>query len=64
MEIVVNTSNTFQEILGYGGAFTDSAGINLNSLSEATRTQLLKAYFDANDGKKNFKKLYEKDGIY
>ena len=50
LEIVVNVSSTFQHIFGYGGAFTDAAGINLNSLSEGARIQLLKAYFDTKDG--------------
>lgn len=29
-EVLVNLNNTFQSIIGFGGAFTDAAGIDLN----------------------------------
>uniref|UniRef100_A0A0R3RWK4 Glucosylceramidase n=1 Tax=Elaeophora elaphi TaxID=1147741 RepID=A0A0R3RWK4_9BILA len=35
----------FQTIIGFGGAFTDAAGININLLSESTRFNLLQSYF-------------------
>ncbi|KAM3728552.1 putative glucosylceramidase [Dirofilaria immitis] len=35
----------FQTIIGFGGAFTDAAGININSLSEPAQTNLLQSYF-------------------
>lgn len=44
--LVVNTSDRYQSILGYGGAFTDSAGINIRKLSNATQDKLLRSYFD------------------
>ncbi|CAH1798081.1 unnamed protein product [Owenia fusiformis] len=38
-------NHTFQRILGFGGAFTDAAGINIASLSADTQTNLLKSYY-------------------
>ena len=38
----------YQEIYGFGGAFTDSAGINIASLSEGSQKKLLEAYFSSN----------------
>lgn len=40
--INVDTTETYQEILGFGGAFTDSAGMNIDKLSPATQAQLLR----------------------
>nr|CAD7410728.1 unnamed protein product [Timema poppensis] len=41
----VNKNVTYQQILGFGGAMTDSASINIDSLSEETQNRLLSAYF-------------------
>nr|CAD7423374.1 unnamed protein product [Timema monikensis] len=41
----VNKNVTYQQILGFGGAMTDSAAINIDSLSEETQNRLLSAYF-------------------
>ncbi|XP_076767222.1 lysosomal acid glucosylceramidase-like isoform X2 [Xylocopa sonorina] len=46
----VNTNERCQTILGYGTAFTDSAGINLNKLSPATQDQLIRSYYDPEVG--------------
>ena len=46
----VDASQQYQEIFGFGGAFTDSVGINLNRLSEATRNTLLTQYFNKDNG--------------
>lgn len=46
----IDTSKRYQTILGFGGAFTDSAGMNIKNLSEATQDQLIRAYFDPKDG--------------
>ncbi|KAI1716646.1 glycosyl hydrolase family 30 TIM-barrel domain-containing protein [Ditylenchus destructor] len=43
--IRVDASKHYQEILGFGGAFTDAAGIQFNSLSPNTAQKLLEAYF-------------------
>ena len=39
------TNRTIQTILGFGGAFTDAATINIKSLSKDTQTNLLNSYF-------------------
>ncbi|CAG2053563.1 unnamed protein product, partial [Timema podura] len=36
---------TYQQILGFGGAMTDSAAINIKSLSEEAQQNFLRAYF-------------------
>ncbi|KAK7586269.1 hypothetical protein V9T40_004145 [Parthenolecanium corni] len=41
----IYSKRTFQEIYGFGGAFTDSAGINILSLSEPAQNLLLQSYF-------------------
>uniref|UniRef100_A0A915E836 Glucosylceramidase n=1 Tax=Ditylenchus dipsaci TaxID=166011 RepID=A0A915E836_9BILA len=43
--IKVDASKKFQSIVGFGGAFTDSAGINFKALSEAAQQKLLESYF-------------------
>ncbi|ROT65524.1 hypothetical protein C7M84_016509 [Penaeus vannamei] len=35
----------YQAIMGFGGAFTDAAGINIDSLPEVTQEVLLRSYF-------------------
>ncbi|KAL7079725.1 hypothetical protein ACQ4LE_001831, partial [Meloidogyne hapla] len=49
-KIEINTSQKFQKIFGFGGAFTDSVGINLNQLSVGTRQKLLEQYFSEENG--------------
>lgn len=46
----LDASQQYQQIIGFGGAFTDAAGINLNTLSETTRKVLLTQYFSKEDG--------------
>ncbi|KAK3097705.1 hypothetical protein FSP39_012333 [Pinctada imbricata] len=41
----VNKNVTYQEIIGFGGAFTDAAGINIGKLSLGAQTNLLKSYY-------------------
>ncbi|KAI1697315.1 glycosyl hydrolase family 30 TIM-barrel domain-containing protein [Ditylenchus destructor] len=43
--VTIDPSHTYQTIIGFGGAFTDSAGVNMNRLSANARQNLLKAYF-------------------
>lgn len=43
--LTVDTSKTFQKIIGFGGAFTDAASINVFNLSQATRQNFVNAYF-------------------
>ncbi|XP_043259521.1 lysosomal acid glucosylceramidase-like isoform X2 [Colletes gigas] len=44
--LTIDTSKRYQTIHGFGGAFTDSAGINIKKLSPATQDQLIRAYYD------------------
>uniref|UniRef100_A0A0K0DQK6 Glucosylceramidase n=1 Tax=Angiostrongylus cantonensis TaxID=6313 RepID=A0A0K0DQK6_ANGCA len=48
VKIAVDAGKQYQSIIGFGGAFTDSVGINLDSLSEHTRYKLLESYFGKN----------------
>ncbi|CAI5447499.1 unnamed protein product [Caenorhabditis angaria] len=43
--IQIDAKSTYQEIIGFGGAFSDSTGLNLNSLDVAVQDQILRAYF-------------------
>mmetsp|Transcript_4108 Transcript_4108/g.7528 ORF Transcript_4108/g.7528 Transcript_4108/m.7528 type:complete len:485 (-) Transcript_4108:1403-2857(-) len=41
----INTSKTFQKIIGFGGAFTEAAAYNFYKLSAAAQAKVLQAYF-------------------
>jgi glucosylceramidase len=43
--ITVDTSAQYQAMIGFGGAFTDSTGINLNELPAAAQELAMRAYF-------------------
>lgn len=43
--ILVNTNVKYQKILGFGGAFTDSAGHNIKLLPEPAQKKLMESYF-------------------
>lgn len=45
VEIKIDANQLFQSIIGFGGAFTDAVGLNLNKLSNNTRLNLLKSYY-------------------
>ncbi|KAK5649056.1 hypothetical protein RI129_003948 [Pyrocoelia pectoralis] len=46
--VTINSSERYQKIIGWGGAFTDATGINVNSLDQVTATSLLKSYYSEN----------------
>ncbi|CAK9804381.1 Lysosomal acid glucosylceramidase [Anthophora plagiata] len=48
--LVIDRTKKYQTILGFGGGFTDSVGININKLSPATQEQLMRAYYDPKRG--------------
>lgn len=50
LRIWVNPSVTFQEIEGFGGAFTEAASVTWLTLSEPQRDSVLRAYFDCGAG--------------
>lgn len=43
--ISVNIGKRYQKIIGFGGAFTDATGININSLDEKVQENLMESYF-------------------
>ncbi|XP_064474558.1 lysosomal acid glucosylceramidase-like isoform X2 [Ornithodoros turicata] len=43
----INATHTYQEILGFGGAFTDAFGINIKSLPSRMQDDLLRSYYSA-----------------
>lgn len=45
VSVVIDSSKKYQSIFGFGGAFTDAAGINLQSLPEELQEDLLKSYY-------------------
>ncbi len=48
--IIIDDDVTFQEIEGFGGAFTDAAAITFGKLPENVQEQFLKACFDPDEG--------------
>ena len=42
----VRPDETAQRVLGFGGAFTEAAGVTFSGLSEARQQEFLRAYFD------------------
>ncbi|KAJ4448142.1 hypothetical protein ANN_10155, partial [Periplaneta americana] len=51
---MINSSIKYQEISGFGGAFTDAAGINIDSLSLETKEHLMRSYFSTDGIEFNF----------
>ena len=43
----MNYDKKFQTVKGFGGAFTDAAGINIRNLSEGAQENLLQSYFSS-----------------
>ncbi len=43
--VELDTTQTYQKITGFGGAFTESSAYLLNQLSKKNRDEILKAYF-------------------
>jgi glucosylceramidase len=48
--ITFDPSAKFQEIVGFGGAFTEAAAYALSKVSLEKRAEVIKAYFDPTDG--------------
>lgn len=42
IKLQLDLGKTYQTMLGFGGAFTDAAGLNIKTLSNATQEQLMK----------------------
>ncbi|KAE9551948.1 hypothetical protein FO519_004849 [Halicephalobus sp. NKZ332] len=45
ISLTLDDTNKYQSIIGFGAAFTDAAGINLQNLSPASQENFLQAYF-------------------
>ena len=43
--VEINSSITYQSVIGFGGAITDAAAINLFLLSNDMRQKVLNSYF-------------------
>lgn len=50
IELTIDPLLSFQTILGFGGAFTESACYTLGKLSKANQEKILKLYFDPETG--------------
>ncbi|KAJ0408904.1 hypothetical protein ATCC90586_005941 [Pythium insidiosum] len=48
--VTVDTAKTFQEIFGFGGAFTEAAALQFQRLPPAKQEELLTLYFDKERG--------------
>ncbi len=48
--VVLDPGRTFQTILGFGGAFTESSAYTLHQLPNLLQDEVLSAYFDPQDG--------------
>ncbi|CAG9837854.1 unnamed protein product [Diabrotica balteata] len=44
-KIYINPKTRFQEIFGFGGAFTDSTGINIKNMSPELQQYIMRSYF-------------------
>lgn len=42
IQFTLDSTKTYQKIMGFGGAFTDSSGINILSLGKKTQEHLLR----------------------
>uniref|UniRef100_A0A0K0EAP1 Glucosylceramidase n=1 Tax=Strongyloides stercoralis TaxID=6248 RepID=A0A0K0EAP1_STRER len=49
--INIDTKKQYQKIIGFGGAFTDSFGINMNSISLGVQKNLMNSYFSSKGSK-------------
>lgn len=52
--ITLDHTKTHQIIKGFGASFTDSAGLNIASLSEEAQRLLMESYFGKNGSEYNF----------
>ncbi|KAI1301596.1 Lysosomal acid glucosylceramidase [Halotydeus destructor] len=48
VKLEIDSTRTYQEIIGFGGAFTDAAGININSLTSDLSAKIIENYYSDN----------------
>lgn len=49
-KVKVTTEQTYQTILGFGGAFTEAAAYTLSRISPEKRAEVIRSYFDPEEG--------------
>jgi glucosylceramidase len=49
-EVTADPGTEYQTLLGFGGAFTEAAGLTFRKLGKQNREKILKAYFDPEEG--------------
>jgi len=57
LTVNINRTKTFQTILGFGGAFTDAAGLNINKLSAEAQSNLIASYFSPEGAEYNIGRI-------
>ena len=50
IDFTLEENETYQEIIGFGGAFTESSAYNLTRINKKQREKAIKAYFDPEEG--------------
>lgn len=50
LTLTLNPKKTFQTVIGFGGAFTESATHTLSNMSAGNQAKVMHAYFDPEDG--------------
>ncbi|UOY91581.1 glucosylceramidase [Ectobacillus sp. JY-23] len=50
LDIEITDTETYQTIIGFGGAFTEAAAYTLSQMPTEKRQEVLKKYFDPNEG--------------
>lgn len=48
IRLTIDSNQTFQKIIGFGGAFTDAAGINVLALGDKLANDLIDSYYGLN----------------
>lgn len=54
IKVNIDLGEEFQEIMGFGGAFTDAAGLNIQSLPEHLKHKLMDNYYGKNGSRYTF----------
>ena len=55
--ITIDRTTKYQQLFGFGGAFTDAAGINIAKLSEEAQNNLIKSYYSPSGSEYNLGRI-------
>ena len=55
--VTIDRSTKYQPIIGFGGAFTDAAGINIAKLTEEAQRNLIKSYYSPSGAEYNLGRI-------